>query len=55
MEYDPTFTGACFSDEPHLLSQGDLNDIVRDLKLSKKQVEFSGSRLTFILLMWRIG
>jgi hypothetical protein len=32
------------SDEPHLLTQEDLND-VRDLNLSKKQAELSSSRL----------
>jgi hypothetical protein len=44
MDCDPTFAGACSSNEPHLLTQGDLNDIVRDLNLSKKQDELSGSR-----------
>ena len=42
---DPTFAGASSSNEPHLLTQGDLNDIVRDLNLSKKQAELLGSRL----------
>jgi len=28
MECDLTFAGACASNEPHLLTQGDLNDIV---------------------------
>ena len=37
MDCDPTFAGACSSNEPHLLSQGDLNNIIRDLNLSKKQ------------------
>ena len=41
MEFKPN----CFSSEPHLLSQGDLNDLVRDLNLSKKQSELLGSRL----------
>jgi hypothetical protein len=45
MDCDPTFAGAFSSNEPHLLSQGDLNDIVRDLNLSKKQAELLGSRL----------
>ena len=45
MDCDPTFTGASSSNEPHLLTQGDLNDIVRDLNLSKKQAELLGSRL----------
>jgi hypothetical protein len=39
MDCDPTFTGASSSNESHLLTQGDLNDIVRDLKLSRKQAE----------------
>ncbi|UYV71963.1 hypothetical protein LAZ67_9001368 [Cordylochernes scorpioides] len=33
------------SSEPHLLTKGDLNDLVRDLDLSKKQSELLGSRL----------
>lgn len=39
---DPSFE---LSPEPHLLTQGDLNDLVRDLNLSKKQAELLGSRL----------
>jgi hypothetical protein len=45
MDCDPTFAGVCFSNEPHLLTQGDLKDIVRDLNLSKKQDEIFGSML----------
>jgi len=45
MDCDPTFAGACSSSELHLLTRGDLNDIVRDLKLSKKSGELLGSRL----------
>ena len=46
MDCDPTFAGDTSSIEPHLLTRGDLNDIVRDLKLSKKQLaELVGSRL----------
>jgi hypothetical protein len=41
---NPTFAGAYSSHEPHLLTLGDLNDIVRDLNLSKKQAELLGSR-----------
>ena len=37
---DPTFSGACSSNEPHLLTRWDLNDIVRDLNRSKKQANF---------------
>jgi hypothetical protein len=33
------------SKEPHLLAQGDLNDLVRDLNLSTKQAELLGYRL----------
>jgi hypothetical protein len=36
MDCDPTFAGTCSSNEPYLLTQGDLNNIVRDLNLSKK-------------------
>jgi len=39
MDCDSTFSGACSYNEPHQLTQGDLNDIVRDLNLSKKQAE----------------
>jgi len=42
---DPTFAGASSSNEPHLLTQGGLNDIVRDLNLSKKHAERLGSGL----------
>jgi len=45
MNCDPTFAGACSSNELHLLTQGDLTDIVRDMNLSKKQIELLGSRL----------
>jgi hypothetical protein len=44
MYYEP-FSGACSSNEPHLLTQGHLNDTVHDLNLSKKQAELLGSRL----------
>lgn len=33
------------SNKPHLISQGELNDLVRDLNLSKIQAELLGSRL----------
>jgi hypothetical protein len=33
------------SNEQHLISQGEPNDLVRDLNLSKSQAEFLGSRL----------
>ena len=45
MDCDPTFTGASSSNEPHLLTQGDLNDIICSLNLSKKQAELLDSRL----------
>jgi hypothetical protein len=45
MDCDLTFARACSSNEPRLLTQEDLNDIVRDLKLSKKQAELLCSRV----------
>jgi len=45
MDCDPTFAAACSSNELHLLTQGDLNDIVHDLNLSKKSAKLLGSRL----------
>jgi hypothetical protein len=42
---DRTFEASCSSYEPHLLRQGNLNDLVRDLNLSKKQAELLGSRV----------
>jgi len=45
IDCDPNFAGASSSNETHLLTQGDLNDIVHDLNLSKKQAELLGSRL----------
>ena len=45
IDCDPSFAGACSSSEPHLLTQGDLNDIVRDFNLLKKRSELLGSRL----------
>ena len=43
-DIDKEFT-ASSSSVPHLLTQVDLNDIVRDLNLSKSQGELLGSRL----------
>jgi len=45
MDCDPTFAGASSTNESHMLTQGDLNDIVCDLNLWKKQAELLGSRL----------
>ena len=45
MVCDSIIAGVCSSSEPHLLTQEDLNDIIRDLILSKKQIELLGSRL----------
>ena len=45
MDGDPTCAGASSSNEPRLLTQGGLNDIVRYLNLSKKQAELLGFRL----------
>lgn len=41
---DPDFVPST-SSEPHLISQSELNDLVRDLGLSKSQAELLGSRL----------
>jgi hypothetical protein len=44
MYCEPTFAGVCSSNEPHLLTQGEPNCIVRDVNLSKKQADLLGSR-----------
>jgi hypothetical protein len=41
---DPNFQPST-SNEPHLITQGEVNDLVRGLNLSKSQAEFLGSRL----------
>ena len=45
VDCEPTFEASFSSSEPHLLTQGDLNDLVSEWKLSKKQTELLGSRL----------
>ena len=45
MDCDPTFAGATSSNEPHLLTQGELNYIVRDLNLSRTQADLLDCRL----------
>jgi hypothetical protein len=40
MDCDPKFAGACSSSEPHLLTQGGLKDIIRNLNLSKSKLNF---------------
>ena len=45
MDCDPTIVRGCSYNEPRPLTHGDLNDIVRELNLSKKQPELLGSRL----------
>jgi hypothetical protein len=42
---DPTFEASFSSSEPHLLTQGDLNGLVRDFNLSKEEAEIIASRL----------
>jgi hypothetical protein len=42
---NPTFDAGCSSSEPHFLTQGDLNELVRDLNVFKKLAELLGSRL----------
>jgi len=51
MGCNPTVAAASSSNEPHLLTQGDLNDIVRDLNLSKKQAEILGPMLKGWILL----
>lgn len=42
---DDDYEASQTSSRPHVLSQGELNDLVRDLQLSKQQAELLGSRL----------
>jgi len=42
---DLIFEASCSSSEPHLLTQGVLNNLVCDFNLSKIQAELLGSRL----------
>jgi hypothetical protein len=44
-DYGPTFEASCSVSAPHLLTQGDLNDLFRDLNLVKKEAEILASRL----------
>jgi hypothetical protein len=39
IDCDLTFDASCSSSEQHLLKHGDLNDLVRDVILSKTQAE----------------
>lgn len=47
---DPTFEACCSLSEPHLLTQGDLTDLLRDLSLSQIQAEFLCYRQVWDLL-----
>jgi len=49
VECDPTFEANCSSSNYHLVIQRHLNELLRDLYLSKKQAEFSGSRLKGVI------
>jgi len=49
VDYTPTFDPSCSSSEPHLLTQGDLNNLVCDLQMSQTQAELLGSRLKWWL------
>ena len=42
---DVTFLSTAVDDNPHQISQNELNDLVRDLGLSKSKAELLGSRL----------
>jgi hypothetical protein len=41
----PTLAASCSSFETHIFTQGDLNDLVHDLNLFKKQAELLGFRV----------
>jgi hypothetical protein len=45
MDCYPTFAGATYSNEPHQMTQVDLNNFVRDLNVSKEQAELLETRL----------
>ena len=45
MDCDPTLAETSSSNGPRLLTQGDLNDIVQNVILSRKQAERLGSSL----------
>ena len=45
MDCDPTFTGASTSNEPHLLTQGDLNNIDEDLNETERNAWLSFKRI----------
>jgi hypothetical protein len=51
VDCDPTIAASFSSSEPHLLTQGDLNDLVRDLNLPKKPAEPLSSRLKWWSLL----
>ena len=40
VDCDPTFEASCSSPEPYLVTQGDLNELVRDLSLSNNKLNF---------------
>ena len=42
---DPDFDDGFMSSKPHLISQHELNDLIRDLDLPKNKAELLGSRL----------
>jgi hypothetical protein len=42
---DPTFAAICYFSEPHFLTQGDLNYLVRRWNLSKNEAKILASRL----------
>ena len=45
MSSQELYIASCISHEPHFISQNELNDLVRDLELSKTKSELLGSRL----------
>jgi hypothetical protein len=51
VDCDQKFAGVCSANDPHLLTQGYLNYIVRALNLSKKQAGHLGSKLKGWILL----
>ena len=45
MSSQESYVASCISHEPHVISQNELNDLVRELELSKTKSELLGSRL----------
>jgi hypothetical protein len=49
VDFDPTLEANCSSSEPHLLTQGYLNELHRDSNLSKQQAKFLDSKKNYMI------